>query len=60
MAPYSRGGVLKLSAASRTVGTVICCQGRWAIAANDTRKRMANLRRVLVFFIGRSAYHYIM
>jgi hypothetical protein len=31
---------------------VICCQGRCAIAANDTRRKRANLRRVLfVFFI---------
>src|ERR1035437_5588999 len=37
MAPYSCGGALKLAAASRTDGTVICCQGRWAgkTAANN-------------------------
>jgi hypothetical protein len=51
------GGVLKLAAASRTAGAVACCEGRWAIAANETRKRRANLERYLVIlFIGRSHY----
>jgi hypothetical protein len=30
MAPYSRGGVLKLAATSLSDGIVICCQGRCA------------------------------
>jgi hypothetical protein len=51
------GGVLKLAAASRTAGAVACCEGRWAMAANETRKRRANLERYLVIlFIGRSHY----
>src|ERR1035441_7860282 len=43
MAPYSRGGVLKLAAASRTDGTVSVCQGRWATAANESRRRRTSL-----------------
>src|ERR1035437_1908042 len=45
MAPYSRGGVRKLPAASRTEGTVICCHGRCAARARGSRTgtRMRNL-----------------
>src|SRR5450759_3003233 len=38
MAPYSRGGVRKLPAASRTEGTVICCQGRCAPRTRGSRR----------------------
>ena len=52
-----RGGVLKLAAASRTEGTVICCQGCWAVTANETRKRTANGESVLTaILIERSVY----
>jgi hypothetical protein len=43
MAPYSRGGVLKFAAASRTGGTVICCHGLCAIKVRENSKGIANL-----------------
>src|ERR1022692_1530634 len=38
MAPYSRGGVRKLPAASRTEGTAISCHGRCAPRTRGSRR----------------------
>src|ERR1039458_4472502 len=48
MAPYSRGGVLKFAAASRTGGTVICCHGLCAIKVNEGSNAIASLRVTLM------------
>src|ERR1019366_3280371 len=48
MAPYSRGGVLKFAAASRTGGTVICCQGLCAGKVTENSKGIANLSATFI------------
>jgi len=49
MAPYSCGGALKLAAASRSDGTVSCCQGRCAGRTGASSGSMANV--ISTFFI---------
>jgi hypothetical protein len=50
MAPYSCGGVLKLAAASRTDGAVICCQGR---CASNATARSGNRSIFIAVFISK-------
>src|ERR1035437_4681566 len=47
IAPYSRGGVRKFAATSRTTGTVICCHGRCAASTRGSRSGIR--KRDLVF-----------
>ena len=52
-------GVSEVGGDLADVGDVICCQGPCAMAANETRNRMANpMRILLVLFISNSLYHY--